>query len=674
MDAQGTTTLVDRLLQLRDEDEEKEAFVFYNSAFERSSITRNELVQLASRFAYVLKSSGIGYRDAVVNTVPNSLERLVTDMGIIMAGAAPVNSIPALTTGEIFFSTARRSEAKAVVVYPGASENSDWLLLKDGIHGSVSLDKGVLGNGVKESGEESMGEVNRKHDAFEESVTYGKFVLDYRSEQAPKMAKAIVLSRRTDWQCENIPTVPHFIDFLRSLGEEQMFIERQVVSSDVGYYHTTTGTTGMQKIVPRLHSSLLKVAEVVGQMAPCRLPILFVTLSLGWNSGFPFMFFHFGSICVMIDNLDLANGGMKNTGHQNLDKKVQEQQRNGHHTNSCSSKTSPVEKSDGLSQGFELNRFKVVENGRDCDGLNHVTKNDTKNTDLASSDSIYEVYWHAIDTESIPFAHLSPTEIDGMARINKRVETHGQQPSSRMAFVVTGGLPIKQSTVSCALESVCQNLVVFYGMTEAGVLSYNVVSSAEDYTEGQCGRLYRGVQCRITDDLGNVLPAGQTGNIEFKTETMFNGFLRNVEKTKQAFTPDGWFVTADLGFFKDDDTLTVLCRRDDVILHGSVLIYPTAIEAVLRRCPGVNDVVVVPVPDRLKHQNVCACVIRAPGETFSEQDLKNKMDAMLAFPRNVEIQTPQHVVFMDNFPLVQNAKINRKLLAQIATESISHLH
>ena len=565
----------------------------------------------------------------MVNTVPNSVERLVTDIGIILAGAAPVNCIPALTSGEIFFSTVRRSEAKAVVVYPSSPENSDWALIQEGI-----VDANLIkdGNVIKTNEEETIEDFT---DGSDKSQGYGEIVHEYRSEQAPEMTKAIIISRQTSWQREIVPTVPHFMEFLTSLGEEQEFVERRVVASDIGYYHTTTGTTGMQKIVPRLHSSLLKIAEVTGQMAPCRVPSLFVTIKLGWSSGFPFMFFHFGSICVLIDDLDMA------------DDRVKEKDTNG---------------------------IEIMGKEREDDSPDQVENGHKKSNKNQTDDTMYDVYWYAINAESVPFAHLSPSQIDGLARANERGRSHGRQPSGKVAFVVTGGLPVKESIVSSALENVCKNIVIYYGMTEAGVLSYNVVSNAENYSEGECGRLYRGVECRITDDAGTVLPAGQTGNIQLKTEAMFQGFLKNVEKTKQAFAPGGWFVTADLGFFKADGTLTLLCRRDDVILHGTVLIYPTAIEAVLRRCPGVQDVVVVPVPDKLKHQNICACVIRARGETYTEEELKKSMDALLAFPRNVEIQTPQHVVFMDSFPLVQNTKTDRKLLAQMATEHICTKH
>ncbi|GFN81432.1 oxalate--coa ligase-like [Plakobranchus ocellatus] len=615
----------------------------------------------ATRFAYILKRSGIGYKDAVVNTLPNSLERVVTDMGIILVGAAPVNSIPALTSGEIFFSTARRSEAKAVIVSPSAPGNSDWALIKDGISGQYSGER-------QENGRNAMEVESQQEEASNGSKTlhdskYRKFVLEYRSEQAPEMTKAIVISRNSTWQQQEIRGVPHFMDYLASMSQDEELVERAVVSSDIGYYHTTTGTTGMQKIVPRQHSALLKVAETVGQMAPCRLPSLFVTINLGWNSGFPFMFFHFGSTCVMIDDLDFGDGLIgKNERKEILKNGTTKNQTNETHN---AARLGSVDKT---KNGF--GEKAVIEKGKNDTRNGHSTSTSINTKNGVCGFSLHEVYWHAIHTENVMFAHLSPSQIDSLAHVNEAAVREGRQPYDLLAFVVTGGLPVKQSIVAAALDNVCRNIVVFYGLTETGVVSYNVVDDADTYTEGDCGRLYRGVECRITDDDGSVLPPGQTGNVEFKTESIFQGFLKNVEKTKEAFTPDGWFVTADLGYFKHDGTLAVRCRKDDVILHGSVLVYPTAVEMVLRRCVGVKDVVVVPVPDKLKHHSICACVIRTGEKKISESDLKRNMDELIAYPRNVEIPTPQHVIFLESFPLVQNAKVDRKLLAEIAAKSV----
>ncbi|GFN81433.1 malonyl-coa synthase [Plakobranchus ocellatus] len=640
-----TETLIDRMLKWRDEDGEKEAFVFYNRHYERSAITRKELVKLASRFAYILKSSGIGHKDVVVNTLPNGIERVVTDMGITMAGAAPINSMPSLTSGEIFFSSARRSHAKAAIVSPNSPKNSDWILLKKGI--VDELDGPAGKKRLDRKGDEGKDEDNivGKSGPKATPVSHSgnqELVFDYKSKEAPEMTKLIVVSRTSPRQRKEFPWVPHFLKFLDSQGENNVFIEKSVVSTDVGFMFTTTGTTGMQKIVPRTHKLLIKIAQVMGQMTPGKLPAMFYTTRLGWNSGFPYMFYLFGSTCVMLDELDSPEdeGGETNDSDSLAGKRKDE---------GCSKNE---------HESLAENDRKAAKGGKEG------AENDKAVSEL------YNMCWRIIKAEKILFAYLSPKEIDGLAASAEKSVSEGREAPQKLLIVATGGLPIKHNIASSAVRRVCGSLTIVYGMTEAGVVSSNVLRKIEDYIEGDCGRLFRGVKCRITDDSGKLLPPGQAGNVQVSTETIFEGFFNNVEKTREAFTADGWYITADMGFLTPDGTLTILCRKGNVILHGSVIVYPTAVENVLRTCPGVQDVVVVPVPNEVNNQNICACVIRVPGVVLTEEGLKESMDSLIALPRSAEIPVPQHVIFLDTFPLVQDFKVDRKQLQKMATDYV----
>ncbi|KAK3794525.1 hypothetical protein RRG08_003676 [Elysia crispata] len=639
----NSTTLIERLLYWRDTDGDTDAFVFYGSGMKRSSLTRKELVDLASKFAYILKTEGIGYKDVVANTLSNSLERAVTDMGIILAGAAPINAIPSLTSGENFFSSVRRSQAKAVIVYPSGPENSNWVLIKRGID-EANPDKDIASR--MKSAEKTTKKTYISPQVHSQCKS---LVFSYRSEEAPTLTKAILVSRSTPWQRQELPAVPHFLQFLRSQAEQNSYVERAIVPSDNGFLFTTTGTTGMQKIVPRSHSKLLTISQVMGQMTPGSLPSMFYTTKLGWNSGFPYMFYLFGSSLVMLDEFE----PLEDLEHE-------------------------MEKAGQSVRALDL--VNSDKNKRHIGNGNVAEKNSSNTKRMDACDSkekyiaLYDRYWCVLKKESIRFAYLSPMEIDGIATAAETAKPQeSEERHEKLLLVVTGGLPIKHNIVSSALKSVSHAIIVGYGMTEAGVVSFNMLKRIEDYTEGDCGRLFHGVQCRITDDAGNILPPGHTGNLEFKTGSMFEGFLNNVENTGEAFTPDGWFISADLGLLKPDGTVTVVCRKGNVILYSSVVVYPTAIEIVLRKCHGVKDVVVVPVPDKIKHHKVCACVIKEPGIELTEAEVQKSMDDLLAVPRGPELVTPHHVLFVDSFPLVQNLKIDRKKLEKMAAECISNL-
>ncbi|GFR62277.1 long-chain fatty acid--CoA ligase [Elysia marginata] len=426
------TTLVDRLLFWRDQQGDTDAFVFYDSNIKRFALTRKELVDLASRFAYILKSSGIGHHDVVANTLSNSLERVVTDMGIILAGAAPINAIPSLTSGEVFFSTSRRSEAKAVIIYPCASDNSDWKLIKEGIDDAAQYSDA-------KSGKKGAATVNENK---ERDSTYKGLIFDYRSERAPTLKKAVLISRCSSWQRQELPEVPNFLQFLQEQPEKNSYVEKAVIPTDNGFLFTTTGTTGMQKIVPRSHSLLLKLSTVMSQMSPGTLPAMFYTTNLGWNSGFPFMFYLFGSTIMMIDELDAP----ENVEHEviNTDLKA------------------PLD----LIKKNEEKESK--ENGNAVALKRPEVKNIYAEKSLKDQLVLYDRYWCIMKKERIRFAYLSPDEITGMAAAAEATAGGGGGESrEKLLLVVTGGLPIKHCIVSSALKSVSHAITIGYGMTEA---------------------------------------------------------------------------------------------------------------------------------------------------------------------------------------------------------------
>ncbi len=69
------------------------------------------------------------------------------------------------------------------------------------------------------------------------------------------------------------------------------------------------------------------------------------------------------------------------------------------------------------------------------------------------------------------------------------------------------------------------------------------------------------------------------------------------------------FTVGDLGRLDDDGYLFIDGRREDLIITGGVNVYPAQVEAVLSRCPGVEEVAVFARPDPQWGQAVCAAYV-----------------------------------------------------------------
>ncbi|WP_231123834.1 class I adenylate-forming enzyme family protein [Nocardioides sambongensis] len=109
-------------------------------------------------------------------------------------------------------------------------------------------------------------------------------------------------------------------------------------------------------------------------------------------------------------------------------------------------------------------------------------------------------------------------------------------------------------------------------------------------------------------------------------------YFGDEEKTAAAWreTPEGpAFTVGDHGRIDADGYLYLDGRREDLIISGGVNVYPTEVEQVLGRCPGVTDIAVYGAPDPTWGQRVCAAVV---GEVETDV-LRDYARAHLAPPK-----------------------------------------
>ena len=136
------------------------------------------------------------------------------------------------------------------------------------------------------------------------------------------------------------------------------------------------------------------------------------------------------------------------------------------------------------------------------------------------------------------------------------------------------------------------NLVEGYGMTEtAPIIS---VRPFADPVFGTIGSPIRHVQTRIVDPEGFVLGRGKQGELQIKGPTVMKGYYKNPEKTKEAFTVDGWLHTGDLAIMTIHDELQIKGRiKDTIVLSGGENLEPLPIEMKLGESRYIKQAVVV---------------------------------------------------------------------------------
>jgi len=176
-------------------------------------------------------------------------------------------------------------------------------------------------------------------------------------------------------------------------------------------------------------------------------------------------------------------------------------------------------------------------------------------------------------------------------------------------------------------------------------------------------------EVRVRDvDSGALLPPGQAGLLEFRSDSNFIGYLNNPEATAQAIDAEGFFRSGDIGSLRPDGSFVYLTRHGDAIRLGGYLVAPADIEEVLKAAPGVAAAQVVAVDIGAKTRAV-AFVIARPGATVDAAAVIDRAAAHMA-----AFKVPARVWTVDAFPVVDSAngtKIQRNRLREMALQRIA---
>jgi len=174
---------------------------------------------------------------------------------------------------------------------------------------------------------------------------------------------------------------------------------------------------------------------------------------------------------------------------------------------------------------------------------------------------------------------------------------------------------------------------------------------------------------RVRDvDTGDLLPPGQSGEIEIAAPGNFVGYLDDPEATAEVMLPDGFFRTGDVGHLRADGSFVYEMRKGDAIRLGGYLVSPVEIEDVLKGFDGVADAQVVAVAVGTELKPV-AFVIPQPGATIDPDALVARARACMA-----GFKVPYRVWPVEAFPTTESAngtKIQRARLRTMAEERLA---
>jgi malonyl-CoA/methylmalonyl-CoA synthetase len=196
----------------------------------------------------------------------------------------------------------------------------------------------------------------------------------------------------------------------------------------------------------------------------------------------------------------------------------------------------------------------------------------------------------------------SATLFFGVPTMYHRLVSSGRAADlAGLRLCVSGSAPLSADLHAAATAVIGSPVLERYGMTETLMNTSNPVQG--ERRAGTVGFPLPGVEVAFTP----------SGEVLLRGPNVFDGYFERPAATADAFQQLGdgggpWFATGDLGA-DEDGYLVIRGRSKELIISGGFNVYPTEVEDVLARCPGVSEVAVAGTPSDEWGEVVTAWVV-----------------------------------------------------------------
>jgi long-chain acyl-CoA synthetase len=168
----------------------------------------------------------------------------------------------------------------------------------------------------------------------------------------------------------------------------------------------------------------------------------------------------------------------------------------------------------------------------------------------------------------------------------------------------------------------------------------------------------------VRDAKAPVATIGEVGAVQIRGPNLFREYWHKPDATQAAFAT-GWFDTGDLGTLDAAGFLTLVGRKNDLIITSGYNVYPQVVERVISECPGVRECAALGLPDEKRGERVA--IVVAKREAQLDEDTIRAWCA----DRLVHYQQPKEIAFVETLPKNSLGKVLRRDLPKLFAISAS---
>lgn len=262
-------------------------------------------------------------------------------------------------------------------------------------------------------------------------------------------------------------------------------------------------------------------------------------------------------------------------------------------------------------------------------------------------------YLELLEQYEVNVLCCTPTEYRMMAK-EPALE---QFKLAALRSAVSAGEPLNREVINVFQRQFNVTVRDGYGQTENTLLIGTLLGM--EPRPGSMGQATQGDLVAVIDDEGQVLPAGEVGDIAVhkSVPALFAGYYKEAERTTMQYRGD-WYITGDRAHRDEDGYFWFEGRSDDIIISSGYTIGPFEVEDALTKHPAVRECAVVASPDEVRGSVVKAFVVLVDPALKDSltivhelQDHVKELTAPYKYPRQIE--------FLDELPKTISGKIRR---------------
>ncbi len=226
---------------------------------------------------------------------------------------------------------------------------------------------------------------------------------------------------------------------------------------------------------------------------------------------------------------------------------------------------------------------------------------------------------------------------------------------SRLKACMGGGMAVQRAVSDDWQALTGKPIIQGYGLTEASpVISANPLAQSE--FNGSVGLPFPSTDVAIYSDDGEVLPAGEIGEICARGPQIMKGYWNRPEATAEIIFGDGWLRTGDVGRMDEHGFIYIEDRLKDLVIVSGFNVYPSEIEDVVVSHPGIIEAAAIGVPDERSGEAVKLFAVKGD-PALTEQELID-----FCRERLTGYKIPRQVEFRDDLPKSNIGKVLKREL------------